>query len=296
MEAGEIKQLVTSSEGTFKMRHAYMQITNGCQRIFQSVIHFSTKRNSLPEEKSRLDNSQCSPNPSVRSPAWSSALVSLFGGAACPSITFASIKPASFVPTFSAQRHFSVGPVSRSAGETDSKLVAKLKAEITYEEDAGSKMTPNGSKNSRPTAHSNIRIAFSCSESDTNEMDEELEVEPEEDGKDAIEDCRIRTAISIMKPGHGGMVIDSSTDGSTFDIDNVSFYDDEKLALDESYENDWKRRGLYFGPTFIDLDEELQQSFNDFLEERAIGSELAAIVLDLAEHKEQKNTLTGSRK
>ncbi|KAI9620056.1 hypothetical protein H4Q26_014038 [Puccinia striiformis f. sp. tritici PST-130] len=65
---------------------------------------------------------------------------------------------------------------------------------------------------------------------------------------------------------------------STFDIDNVSFYDDEKLALDESYENDWKRRGLYFGPTFIDLDEELQQSFNDFLEERAIGSELAAII------------------
>ncbi|KAH9462168.1 hypothetical protein H4Q26_017978 [Puccinia striiformis f. sp. tritici PST-130] len=209
---------------------------------------------------------------------------------------------------FSAQRHFSVGPVSRSAGETDSKLVAKLKAEITYEEDAGSKDDPEWLKEfkadgtfeitdklgsdevvlTRKFGNENIRIAFSCSESDTNEMDEELEVEPEEDGKDAIEDCRIRTAISIMKPGHGGMVIDSSTDGSTFDIDNVSFYDDEKLALDESYENDWKRRGLYFGPTFIDLDEELQQSFNDFLEERAIGSELAAIVLDLAEHKEQK--------
>ncbi|KAH9444257.1 hypothetical protein Pst134EA_032429 [Puccinia striiformis f. sp. tritici] len=205
-------------------------------------------------------------------------------------------------------RHFSVGPVSRSAGETDSKLVAKLKAEITYEEDAGSKDDPEWLKEfkadgtfeitdklgsdevvlTRKFGNENIRIAFSCSESDTNEMDEELEVEPEEDGKDAIEDCRIRTAISIMKPGHGGMVIDSSTDGSTFDIDNVSFYDDEKLALDESYENDWKRRGLYFGPTFIDLDEELQQSFNDFLEERAIGSELAAIVLDLAEHKEQK--------
>lgn len=65
--------------------------------------------------------------------------------------------------------------------------------------------------------------------------------------------------------------------GATFDIDNVSFYDDEKLALDESSENDWKRRGLYFGPTFIDLDEELQQSFTDFLNERAIGSELAAM-------------------
>jgi complement component 1 Q subcomponent-binding protein len=129
-------------------------------------------------------------------------------------------------------------------------------------------------------------------------MDEGLEVEEEEDDKDAIGSCRIRTAISIIKPGKGGMVIDSSTDGerrqlrislealadrrsdfsgATFDVDNVSFYDDEKLALDESYESDWKRRGLYFGPTFIDLDEELQQSFTDYLNERAIGSELAAM-------------------
>jgi len=207
-----------------------------------------------------------------------------------------------------ATRQFSVGPVSRSAGETDSQLVNKLEAEITYEKDAGSTDEPQWLKEfkadgtfkitdkpgsdevilTRTFGNEKIRVAFSCSDSETDEMDEELEGEPEDDEKDAVGNCRIRTAISIMKPGKGGMVIDSSTDGATFDIDNVSFYDDEKLALDESSENDWKRRGLYFGPTFIDLDEELQQSFTDFLNERAIGSELAAIVLDLAEHKEQK--------
>lgn len=47
-------------------------------------------------------------------------------------------------------------------------------------------------------------------------MDEELEGEPEDDDKDAVGNCRIRTAISIMKPGKGGMVIDSSTDGEQF--------------------------------------------------------------------------------
>ncbi|EFP87952.1 Mitochondrial acidic protein mam33 [Puccinia graminis f. sp. tritici] len=209
----------------------------------------------------------------------------------------------------SAQRHFSVGSISRSSGETDSQLVNKLEAEIGYEKDAGSTDPPQWLKEfqadgtfkitdkpgsdeivlTRTFGNENIRITFSCSDSETNEMDDEgLEVEEEEDDKDAIGSCRIRTAISIIKPGKGGMVIDSSTDGSTFDVDNVSFYDDEKLALDESYESDWKRRGLYFGPTFIDLDEELQQSFTDYLNERAIGSELAAIILDLADHKEQK--------
>lgn len=49
------------------------------------------------------------------------------------------------------------------------------------------------------------------------------------------------------------------------------------MALDESSENDWKRRGLYIGPTFMDLDEELQSSFTQFLDERGIGSELAAV-------------------
>ncbi|WAR56541.1 hypothetical protein PtB15_7B390 [Puccinia triticina] len=208
----------------------------------------------------------------------------------------------------SVQRHFSVGPVSRSAGETDSQLVDKLEAEISYEKDAESTEDPQWLKEfkadgtfqitdkpgsdevtlTRKFGNEHIRIVFSCSDSETDEMNDELEEESEDDDKEAIGNCRIRTAISIMKPGKGGMVIDSSTDGASFDIENVSFYDDEKLALDETHESDWKRRGLYFGPTFIDLDEELQRSFAEFLEERAIGSELAAVVLDLADHKEQK--------
>lgn len=210
--------------------------------------------------------------------------------------------------TLAARRNFSAGAVSRSAGETDAQLVNKLDAEISYEKEAGSTDEPQwltafkadgtfkivdktGSDEvilNRTFGNENIRIAFSCSDSETDDLGDELDVELEDGDKEPLSNCRIRTAISIMKPGKGGLVIDSTTDGTSFDIDNVSFYDDEKLALDESSENDWKRRGLYFGPTFVDLDEELQQSFNDFLNERAIGSELAAIVLDLAEHKEQK--------
>ena len=33
-----------------------------------------------------------------------------------------------------------------------------------------------------------------------------------------------------------------------FTIDNISFYNDAKLATDLTSEGDWKRRGLYIGP------------------------------------------------
>ncbi|PLW12592.1 hypothetical protein PCANC_25323 [Puccinia coronata f. sp. avenae] len=224
------------------------------------------------------------------------------------SVLVRSSPQASSLTILSAQRHFSAGRISRSAGETDAQLVNKLEAEITFEKEADSADEPEwltgfkadgtfkivdkpGSDEvilTRTFGNEKIRIAFSCSDAETDEMDEELEGGPEDEDKEALGNCRIRTAISIMKPQKGGMVIDCSTDGTTFDIDNVSFYEDEKLALDESHENDWKRRGLYFGPTFIDLDEELQHSFTEYLNERAIGSELASIVLSLADYKEQK--------
>jgi len=104
----------------------------------------------------------------------------------------------------------------------------------------------------------------------------------------------IRTAIIIAKEGKGSMTIDALADGAPrprshihhltslirraetgFAIDNVSFYSDPALALDTSSEADWKRRSLYIGPTFENLDEELQGSFEEFLAERGINSGLA---------------------
>ncbi|MBW0533375.1 hypothetical protein O181_073090 [Austropuccinia psidii MF-1] len=209
----------------------------------------------------------------------------------------------------SPQRPFSASSMKSSAGQTDAELISKLDAELSYEQESGSTSEPQwltafkaddtfkildqpGSDQvilTRSFGNENIRITFSCSDLERDEeLDDELELENEDGEKGQIGNCRIRSAITITKPGKGGIIIDSTTDGTAFDIDNVSLYDDEKLALDETSENDWKRRGLYFGPTFVDLDEGLQQSFTEFLNERAIGPELAVIVLDLAEHKEQK--------
>lgn len=34
-----------------------------------------------------------------------------------------------------------------------------------------------------------------------------------------------------------------------FVIENISFYEDKKLGTDLTAEADWKRRGLYIGPS-----------------------------------------------
>jgi len=62
------------------------------------------------------------------------------------------------------------------------------------------------------------------------------------------------------------------------------------LAL--SAEADWKRRGLYMGPKFSNLDETVQSDFEAFIEERGLNTSLALFVPDLAEWKEQKEYTT----
>jgi complement component 1 Q subcomponent-binding protein len=38
---------------------------------------------------------------------------------------------------------------------------------------------------------------------------------------------------------------------SHFLIENISFYEDAKLSQELTAEADWKRRGLYIGPTVL---------------------------------------------
>lgn len=96
-----------------------------------------------------------------------------------------------------------------------------------------------------------------------------------------------------------------------FIVDNISFYNDKKLATELTAEADWKRRGLYIGPQvsevecscryriylcidtlavcqFDTLDVSVQDEFDKFLEERGINESLAFFVPEYAEFKEQK--------
>ena len=92
-----------------------------------------------------------------------------------------------------------------------------------------------------------IRVLFSIADIENTEDvefdDEGNQVEAEEEPVSPV-----RCAVTITKPNTGALSIDCVAQNGTFQIDNISYYADGKLATELSAEADWKRRGLYVGP------------------------------------------------
>ncbi|KAL6937723.1 hypothetical protein ACO0RG_004242 [Hanseniaspora osmophila] len=72
----------------------------------------------------------------------------------------------------------------------------------------------------------------------------------------------------------------------SFYIDSITPFKDSKIALDESADMEVKRDLLYHGPPFTNLDEELQDSLELYLQSRGIDSELANFVYEYADFQE----------
>ena len=74
-------------------------------------------------------------------------------------------------------------------------------------------------------------------------------------------------------------------------LQNVVYHPNAKLLRSKSAENDYQSEGLYAGPEFANLDEDLQVLFERYLDERGINTALALFVPDYIEYKEQKEYL-----
>jgi len=128
---------------------------------------------------------------------------------------------------------------------------------------------------------------FGISEIENSEpaFDEEGEAEEDESTGPVFP---IRCSITITKPTGGALSIEALTQEGIFNIETVSFYPDAKLANDLTAEADYTRRGTYVGPQFEHLDITLQEGFEAFLTERGIDENLAMLIPEYAEWKEQK--------
>ncbi|KAG5437120.1 hypothetical protein PCANB_001241 [Pneumocystis canis] len=153
----------------------------------------------------------------------------------------------------------------------------------------------------------NEKINVSFSISDINNMESEdfysQENENEQTQKDTLktkeelseynqEDTTlsfpIRCNISITKSGSGTLMIDAVAQDGAFIIDNILYYKDDDIALTQTAEADWQRRGTYMGPSFDSLDENIQLIFERYLEERGINTSLALFIPEYVGYKEQK--------
>jgi complement component 1 Q subcomponent-binding protein len=98
----------------------------------------------------------------------------------------------------------------------------------------------------------------------------------------------MRLYVTITKPNTGVLHIQTLAQDGFIQVEDVHYFEDTSLADAQTAEKDWKRRGIYSGPPFENLDTDLQLLLERYLEERGINSALATFVPDYAELKEQK--------
>ncbi|KAG0347215.1 hypothetical protein BG004_008193 [Podila humilis] len=220
-------------------------------------------------------------------------------------------------------RAFSNSPLAWN--KVDKELIAKIENEIKHEEEQGSE-TPDyitsylksspfeitdktGSDEvtlTRKFGNEEIKIVFSVSDINSGDEEDELDLEDDmEDGQanqqqnlsasDDDEDgddmdsltFPVRCLITISKPGAGSISIDTIAQDGSFIVESISNIKDSILANASTAEADWEKRGLYSGPPFAELDEELQVAIEKYLEERQIDSDLANFVPNYVFHKDQ---------
>lgn len=85
-------------------------------------------------------------------------------------------------------------------------------------------------------------------------------------------------AIKIAALAQDGMII----------VQSILYHNNADLLKNKSAENDYQSEGLYAGPLFANLDDELQDIFERYLDERGINTALALFVPDYIEYKEEK--------
>lgn len=100
-----------------------------------------------------------------------------------------------------------------------------------------------------------------------------------------------RINVMIEKRGKGTLQIETTAQDGEVVIDNVFYFADAALADAQTAEMDWKRRNLYEGPPFGNLDEDLQVLLERYLDERGVNTALALWVPEYIDFKEQREYL-----
>lgn len=97
---------------------------------------------------------------------------------------------------------------------------------------------------------------------------------------------------NTQQPNQGALQVEAMAQDGMVVIDNVFYHKSAALATAQTAEADWERRGVYAGPPFGNLDEDLQVLIERYLEERGINTALALFVPDYIDYKEQKEYLS----
>lgn len=148
-----------------------------------------------------------------------------------------------------------------------------------------------GSINAGRTKGGNIAVAPEDRIAPSDREDEDLATA--EDAEDAAEEPSFPARVNVMieKVGKGTLQIETTAQDGEIGIDSVYFFKDTELADAKTAELDWKRRNLYEGPPFGNLDEDLQLLLERYLDERGVNTALAMWIPEYVDFKEQREYL-----
>ena len=138
------------------------------------------------------------------------------------------------------------------------------------------------------TKDGNINVSREGAPADREELRDDES--PEEDEQQPSFAARVN--ITIEKKGVKGAVqVEAIAQDGVIVTENVYYFPKAELADAETAEADWARRGLYTGPPYGNLDEDLQVLIERYLEERGVNTALALWVPEYIDYKEQKEYL-----
>ncbi|RPB06536.1 mitochondrial glyco protein [Morchella conica CCBAS932] len=117
---------------------------------------------------------------------------------------------------------------------------------------------------------------------------DEMDEEDEEFDDETPVSFPSRVNVTIEKANGGALQFEAVAQDGMIVIDNVFYHKSAQLATAKTANADWERRGLYAGPPFGNLDEDLQVLLERYLDERGINTALALFIPDYIDYKEQK--------
>ena len=149
-----------------------------------------------------------------------------------------------------------------------------------------------GAVNAGPTKGGNmsVRPEDRVAPADREELADE-EPAPASAGDEDEPSFPARINVMIEKVGKGTLQIETTAQDGEIVIENVYYFKDAELADAKTAELDWKRKDLYEGPPFGNLDEDLQVLLERYLDERGINTALAMWVPEYIDFKEQREYL-----
>lgn len=167
---------------------------------------------------------------------------------------------------------FTVADLQNLSGDEDYDDNA-IPDELDYPQSGGHQ--PINRTGGAPGQHSEDKLAPADREVDDADRDEEPSFPA-------------RASVTIEKPGQGSLLLQTMAQDGFFQIEEVAYFSNPELAHAATAEKDWTRQNLYSGPPFENLDEDLQSFFERYLEERGVNAELANMIPDYVQVKEQK--------